>query len=375
MYKRSPLEKRLRLKKGCKVWQFWAYDYAGKRYEATTHQTDWKAALDSAHNIERERAAGPVAKPVKGPCTLEGAFALLAGHDVLSNARPNTVRFHNDRKAHLLRLLPNTVADINLDAYTIARLAEKADRHTIQKEHRVLRQALRLAGYDVSKYKVAGFIASKQFYAPGDVWLEEVAHILALLDELDPTRRDDVLTYVNTGLRRRELLTITRGRVSLKKAELEVDELDRITLKTTGAKRVLPLNDTMVALLTRRVQGAVGPLFTEWHSGNRDINAAWKRARVRLVAKDKDLDETLPHRLTFNDLRRTFCSLMRNAGVSFEDCADLLGHEDITMVRQVYGRAAKKTLKAAIAKMPAMDYGTPAIPDCSRSGQLAANDA
>jgi integrase len=74
------------------------------------------------------------------------------------------------------------------------------------------------------------------------------------------------------------------------------------------------------------------------------------------VSNDADLDETLPVRLTFNDLRRTFCSLMRNAGVSFEDCADLLGHEDITMVRQVYGRAASKTLKAAIARMPAMDY-------------------
>jgi hypothetical protein len=349
--KRSPLKKRLRKRKGCKVWTFWGYDYQGVRYETTTHQTDFEAALNAAKTIERERAAGPVAKPVKGPCTLAGAFALLAGHDVLSNARPNTVRFHTDRAAHLLRLLPSNVADINLDAYTIARLGEGADRHTIQKEHRVLRQALRLAGYDVSKYKVAGFVNSKHFYTPGDSWLEEVVHIFALLDELDPTRRDDVLAYVNTGLRRRELLTITRGRVNLTKRELYVDELDRITLKTTGAKRVLPLNDVMVSVLTRRTDG-----FSEWHSGNRDINAAWKRARAKLVAADADLDETLPARLTFNDLRRTFCSLMRNAGVSFEDCADLLGHEDITMVRQVYGRAASKTLKAAIAKMPSMSY-------------------
>jgi len=353
--KRSPLKKRLRKRKGCKVYTFWGYDYQGVRYETTTHQTDPEAALEAARKIERERAAGPVAV-VKGPGTLAGAFAKLTENEVLKASRPNTIRFHNDRRAHLVRLLPDVVADIDLTAYTLTRLAESADRHTIQKEHRVLRQALRLAGHDVSKLKIDGFISSKHFYAPGDVWLEEVGHILALLDELDPTRRDDVMTFVNTGLRRRELLTITRGRVSLKKAELEVDELDRITLKTTGAKRVLPLNDTMVALLTRRVQGASGPLFSEWHSGNRDLNSAWKRARAKLVSNDADLDETLPRRLTFNDLRRTFCSLMRNAGVSFEDCADLLGHEDITMVRQVYGRAAKKTLKAAIRKMPAMDY-------------------
>jgi len=330
---------------------FWGYDYQGKRYETTTHQTDFEAALNAARKIERDRAAGPIAKPTKGPCTLEGAFALLAGNEILKGSKPNTVRFHNDRRAHLVRLLPNVVADIDLSTYTVKRLTEGADRHTIQKEHRVLRQALKLAGYDTSKFKIDGFVSSKHFYTPGDAWLEEVAHIFALLDELDPTRRDDVLTYVNTGLRRRELLTITRGRVNLKKRELYVDELDRITLKTTGAKRTLPLNDAMVEILSRRTDG-----FSEWHSGNRDLNAAWKRARAKLVAVEPDLDETLPVRLTFNDLRRTFCSLMRNAGVSFEDCADLLGHEDITMVRQVYGRAASRTLKAAIAKMPAMDY-------------------
>lgn len=350
MEKRSPLKKRLRKRKGCKVWTFWGYDYQGVRYETTTHQTDFEAALNAAKAIERERAAGPIAKPVKGPCTLEGAFALLADNEVLKGSKPNTIRFHNDRKAHLIRLLPGVVSDIDLKTYTVTRLTEGADRHTIQKEHRVLRQALKLAGYDTSKFKVDGFVSSKNFYVPGDVWLEEVTHIFALLDELDPTRRDDVLTCVNTGLRRRELLTITKGRVNLKKRELYVDELDHITLKTTGAKRVLPLNDVMVSILSRR-DG-----FSEWHSGNRDLNSAWKRARAKLVSNDADLDETLPARLTFNDLRRTFCSLMRNAGVSFEDCADLLGHEDITMVRQVYGRAASKTLKAAIAKMPSMSY-------------------
>jgi hypothetical protein len=169
---------------------FWGYDYQGKRYETTTHQTDPEAALNAARVIERERAAGPVAKPVKGPCTLEGAFALLAANEILKGSKPNTIRFHNDRKAHLIDLLPNNVADIDLNAYTVARLTEGADRHTIQKEHRVLRQALKLAGYDTSKFKVDGFVSSKHFYTPSSSWLEEVAHIFALLDELDPTRRE-----------------------------------------------------------------------------------------------------------------------------------------------------------------------------------------
>jgi integrase len=96
---------------------------------------------------------------------------------------------------------------------------------------------------------------------------------------------------------------------------------------------------------------------------------AWKRARAKLN------DDELPHRLTFNDLRRTFCSLLRNAGVSLEDCADLLGHADITMVRQVYGHASKKTLKSAIAKMPSMSYGTPAISDSTGPSGSVSNNA
>lgn len=373
MYKRSPLEKRLRLRRGCKVYVFWGYDYLGKRYETTTHQTDWKAALNAAREIERVRAAAPVDAVIVNVCTLEGAFSLLAAHDVRVGAKPNTVRFHTDRSKHLLRLLGETTACTSVDLatlekYTDKRLIEKADRHTIQKEHRVLRQALRLAGCDVSGLKVAGFVRRKHFYKPGCTWLESAEHVQALLAEVCPTRRDDIMIYVNLGVRRRELLTLTRARVDLRKRTVRVEELDEVTVKTEQSERTLDLNDNVLPIFTRRVR-VEGPLFSEWGSGNRDLMLAWKRARAKLN------DDELPHRLTFNDLRRTFCSLLRNAGVSLEDCADLLGHADITMVRQVYGHASKKTLKSAIAKMPSMSYGTPAISDSTGPSGSVSNNA
>jgi integrase len=141
-------------------------------------------------------------------------------------------------------------------------------------------------------------------------------------------------------------------------------------LKTDGSARPLPLNDVMLALFTRRMRNArVGtPLFTEWGSGNRDLRANWKRARASLLARAKkgdarqDLDVELPKSLTFNDLRRTFCSLMKNAGVSFEDCAELLGHQDIAMVRLVYGHTDMARLHAAVAKLPPMALPPVALP-------------
>ena len=77
----------------------------------------------------------------------------------------------------------------------------------------------------------------------------------------------------------------------------------------------MPLNDLMVAL------------FKEWGSGNRDLKANWARAREWLLERTQkrdgkrahaSLDALLPKSLNFDDLGRTFCSQMKNAGVSLE---------------------------------------------------------
>jgi integrase len=318
--------------------------------------------LNSAREIERERAKRPeaVAAPVV-VCTLARAFELLQAHDTRVNAKPNTVEFHNDRAKHLLRLLkPETLCTFTLASilkYTDARLAEGADRHTVQKEHRVLRQALKLAyesgecPSDGTHLKVDGFVKTRHFYQPGDVWLSKVAYITALLAELPLEHRDEVMIYLNLGLRRREILTITPGRVDLVARVLRIEVLNEVTLKNTGAERELPLNDAMVALFTRLLETAKpgAPLFVEWASGNRHLSEAWERARQQFLN-----DEDLPTSLCFNDLRRTFCSLLKNAGVTADDCAELLGHADLKMVRQVYGHTQMSRLAKAVTCLPSM---------------------
>jgi integrase len=377
------------------VWHFWGYDYAGKKYTASTHQTDRKAALDAAREIERDKSVpAPDQTQTAQELTLAEALGLLGQHDARVNAAPKTVQFHVDRGRHLVRLLlPDTrLIDVTppaptLVAYTDTRLAENASRHTIQKELRVLRQAKAVGGYsgDPKSLTVEGFKRAKGkrgYYKPGARWLRKPEWIGALIAETSSNpdrhridRRDDILTLVNLGLRRRELLVICREHVDLVKRVLKLEELVRggvvvRELKTDGSARPLPLNDVMLALFTRRMRNArVGtPLFTEWGSGNRDLRANWKRARASLLARAKkgdarqDLDVELPKSLTFNDLRRTFCSLMKNAGVSFEDCAELLGHQDIAMVRLVYGHTDMARLHAAVAKLPPMALPPVALP-------------
>ena len=378
MYKRAPLEKRLRLRG--KIYEFWGYDYAGKRYFVSTHQSDKKAAIEAARKIERDRAVpstNQASDSTPQNCTLAEAFAELAAYDKRVKSAANTVAFHEDRGAHLVRLLGadfcfdgNTERELRaLNEYTDMRLAEKADRHTIQKEHRVLRHALRLMK-DIGRYPgepkkltIDGFRRARAFYTPGSRWLEKPEWIEELLaqtssnpDKHRVDRRDDVLAYVNLGVRRRELNAILPEHVDLRAGTVHV-----AGSKTEGSKRDLPLNDAMHDLFKRRLRNAQPgrPLFVDWGSGNRDLRANWARARAALLERARgrareELERQLPDGLTFNDLRRTFCSLMRNAGVSFEDCAELLGHEDIAMVRLVYGKTASDAGRRAVARLPAL---------------------
>lgn len=385
MYKRTPLEKSLRTKGPGKVWYVRGYDYTGRRYEVSTHQTDRKAAIEAARKIARDKSVPPpdqAENAAAGSVTLTEVLEMLRAHDKRVDAAPKTVKFHIERGRHLVRLLGKhrLVSEITLavmQEYSDTRLAEGADRHTIQKEHRVLRQSLGIAK-QAGKYAgepkvltVEGFDKAKGlrgYYKPGARWLEKpeyvdalVMHTSANTDKYRVDRRDDIIVYVNLGIRRREILRIHPEHVNLIKREVFV-----AGTKTDSSPRLLPLNDVLCELFTRRMKlvAAGTPLWTDWGSGNRDLRANWARARAWLISKEESVPRkemlmaTLPVGLTFNDLRRTFCSLMKAAGVPEDTCADLLGHKDVEMVRAVYGRTSMDNLHRAVAQLPAI-----ALPD------------
>lgn len=387
---------------------------------------DWRTALEVARAEENRRLVRPTnpsAAKAEG-FTLQDALNLLKAHDVRTNASKNTIRFHRDRSRHLVAKFGATYLCSNLAdtaegiaalrRYSDQRLAdspettnlEESGHHTIQKEHRVLRHALALAKSegrflgDPTALVIEGFdtpAGEQGFYQSGEIWLEELEWIEALIEQTSSNpdrhrfdRRDDILVYFNLGLRRREPLLIKPEHIDFKARTLMVRtprqshkeaRAERAAarksggrkagLKTDKSKRVLPLNDVMVALFKRRIRIVEPgkPLFTNWGSGNRDLQANWARARKVLLERARqkgkrayvELDERLPHSLTFNDLRRTFCSLMMNAGVSDTECAKLLGHGDTEMVKAVYGRMADETLHKAVAKLPEMQLPPEAL--------------
>jgi hypothetical protein len=139
--------------------------------------------------------------------------------------------------------------------------------------------------------------------------------------------------------------------------------------KTRRAHRALPLADhpPLRALLEAVLSGAPGtsgtrgtpgspgtPLFPRWSNIRRDLEAACTAAGVPRVSP--------------NDLRRTFGTWCRMAGMPTDRIAVLLGHADARMVERVYGRLDPATMGAEIRAtfsglaLPALPVLLPTLP-------------
>lgn len=428
---KKPIEERLFLRNG--VWCVHGYAH-GKPWNKSTGfaEADRDQAIARARELEAQKLMAPQDRGAHEASelarqraqkaqrlTLSQACDQLFAYDIRENSKPKTVAFHAERCASLIRTLGSdtllaTIADRpTLLEYFTRRLdgLTLKQRHTVQKDYRVLRMILRLcqeAGLwegDLDKLQFDFFRKStSKYYAPGETWLDEIEYIDALVEEISSgralvkrgkrnsagrawvqrarvnvDRKLHVLTYINLGLRDEELLTIYPHHVSLKNKTVAInfprdatpDEAEQRKGKTIDAKRVLGLNAVMQEVFKRKLKDAdpEKPLFEPWGKSDRDLKAAWRRARQNLIQRRLDqgderaakrLNMVLPTSLCLNDLRRTFCSQMAKAGVPLQTCADLLGHTDDTMVKRIYRRCLPSQLQPAMELMPAM--ALPVVP-------------
>lgn len=341
-----------------RVWWAWGYDHDGRRWQESTHQRDKRAAIAARERLDRKYAVP--ADRATHPCTLEEALGLLIQHDKRAGNSPETVAFHVNHGRHLLRLLGRetqirelTIATSN--AFMDKRLEEGASRHTIHKEFRVLIQALGCAAEagmyagDASSLKPKTLRKRSSYYTPREHWLDG-DKLQRLIDHVSTgpqmriNRQLHVAAYALTGVRKRELYQIHPEHVDLKAGTVWVDGT-----KNDGAARTVYLSPAAVEVFRAKLQGARPgrPLFEPWPSGLRDLKAACERAG-------------LPP-MSFNDLRRSFCSIMATQGVPMQHCAALLGHASLDMVKQVYGRLAPQSLHDAVARLPALTVPAPVV--------------
>lgn len=160
-----------------------------------------------------------------------------------------------------------------------------------------------------------------------------------------------------TGLRRGEILGLRWKDIDLDQKLLRVRQQVRRTypgyeisdtLKTPRARRTLPLTDSLVQLLReyklRMGARGHGLVFPDKDGQPRDPQSV-TRNFARLV-KRLGLGDFHLH-----DLRHTFITMMRTAGVDLEVLGDLAGHEHTDTTANVYSSVGLDRARAAMERL------------------------
>lgn len=325
-------------------WVWWASWTENKR----TVRRSTKCASKSAAEVviarwERERADPIYAAAQGATFGIEAGRFLKACASAVKRGRmaPETLSMYEQKSGVLVRIIGADTRLSTFDATTFPAYLEQRRREfredrdkditesTLYKEWVAFRQILKGAwreqrfGRDPASLKPQHFGPE---YKPRETALSW-NQVRALLDEL-PTRRVPPVAFaLGCGARRREVFAAQPGDVDLANGRVRI----RGT-KTEAAAATLPIVEPMRGLLASAVPGLP---FPAWPNARRDLAEACKRAKVPAV--------------TWNDLRRTFASLLVQAGVAPHLVAKLLRHTTTAMVDRVYGRQTAESLEQLIA--------------------------
>ncbi|OJX16347.1 MAG: hypothetical protein BGO82_00950 [Devosia sp. 67-54] len=227
-------------------------------------------------------------------------------------------------------LRPDQITPLLCEKFAQHRRAMGRSDGTILKEINVIRQAL-----NWSKIATARFEAPSA-PPPRDRYLTKVEARALLGGCFQPHVKLFVRLALQTAARRSALLDLTWDRVDF--------ERGRIYLVVPGEhnrkRRALsvPINDQLRADLEAAKAVAQTPFVIEY-AGHRVLNI--KRGFAAAVRR-AGLEDVTPH-----DLRHTAAVWMAEAGVTFEEIAQYLGHSSTRITFSVYARFSPSHLQRA----------------------------
>ncbi len=158
--------------------------------------------------------------------------------------------------------------------------------------------------------------------------------IQALLNHCTGNTKAIVITALNTGMRKGEILSLKWDNIDLKHGFILLDKTKN------GERREIPINDTLrhtLQGLTRRFD--IPYVFYDPATGKpyQDIKRSFNTAVRRAGIKDFHL----------HDLRHTFASHLVMAGVDITTVSRLLGHKSLTMTLR-YSHLAPEHMSKAV---------------------------
>jgi integrase len=168
--------------------------------------------------------------------------------------------------------------------------------------------------------------------------------VSSLLRNSSPTYRPIFYTYLNTGMRREELVNLEWSDIDWHNNQIRILNKEKKRYHPKGQKeRFIPIKDDLIAILKQRKKKANGSYVFGTKDGkprHNNILRELKRAAKRAGIED----------ITIHMLRHTFASHLVMAGVDLQTVQKLLGHSSITTT-MIYAHLAPDHLKSAIEKI------------------------
>ncbi len=325
-------------------WASWTED--GSTVRRSTRCTTKPAAELVAARWERERADPVYAAANNATFGKEAGIFLIACAGAVERGKmaKGTLGMYQQKAGTLVRIMGEekrlaTIDGSTFQAYLDARRADYRSSTTTESrpegkaitESTLYKEWITYAGILKQAWRAQRFGRDPRALKPPHFGPEykprETAltwdQLRALLDSFPDARRRTLAFALATGARRKEIFSACKGDITAAMARIR-------GTKTGAADATIPIPSLMADLL----QIAGEPPYQSWGNARRDIAAHCAKVGIPSV--------------TWNDLRRTFASLLVQAGVAPHLVAKLMRHKTTAMVDRVYGRQTGESLAGLI---------------------------
>jgi integrase len=226
-----------------------------------------------------------------------------------------------------------------IEKYRAERLKSGVQKSTTNRELALLKKIFNLA-IDWG-FAAANPVLKVRFFSEKDNQKERVLseeEEIRLLAHCSQNFKPIVITALNTGMRRNEILSLKWCEVDLKQRQILV------TRTKAGRNRLIPMNDTLFEVLrSLKPVSKSEYVFTSSRGKHfSTIRRAFTSACLRAGIKG----------LRFHDLRHTFGTRLIRSGVDIVTVQHLLGHYSVT-VTQRYTHTDAGQKRAAVNRLAA----------------------
>jgi len=228
-----------------------------------------------------------------------------------------------------------TITPLMIERFRKSRLKAGNSKGTCNRYLALMKRMLNVAIQE--SYAEENPVQEVKFYSEKDTLKERILteqEEKKLMEICSDTLRPILIIALNSGMRRREILSLQWTQIDLKARRIRVEKTK------SGKVRFIPINDVLFNELNElRILNGQSPYVSfnpETGKPYVDMKKGFKAACRRAGIEG----------LRFHDLRHSFASRLIEKGVDIETLRDLLGHHSITVTERYIHSSDDRKRKA-----------------------------